>query len=199
MEIKLNQYSLSLLCGLVSAITCIAISYLKEKEQETTKDDGKRHSDEEDEGDNSDDDDLPATSRFLKQGMRRTDSFCLTKERLSEASYTKEGDQVLKNHEGVGIIYEKNVGDIDEVDPAQMLEERQRRIRHISTTKRRGTIAFADELQSNIRKQLSSQREESFPVDENDMKGYQTQKSPESKSILKLQPSSDLLTAPGCT
>ena len=133
MEIKLNQYTLPLLCSLVSAVTYIIIYCIKENDHGEKAKAAKIHhqnedSDEEDEYDNS----VPNEYINLDRKARK-DSVNIHKSRLlgEEDVVGNVSANALKLlNENYSNEYNKDdEGESD--DPAQMLEERQKRCKQL--------------------------------------------------------------------
>ena len=152
MEIKLNQYTLPLLCSLVSAVTYIIICRIKqndhgEKGKAAKAQHQDKDSDEEDEYDN-----------YINLDRKaRKDSVRIHKTRLSGDENTAANNLKLLN-ESYSSEYNKDDEDEND-DPAQMLEERQKRCRQLGAGGRRGTIAFEDELRATIKKDLKAEED----------------------------------------
>ena len=165
MEIKLNQYTLPLLCSLVSAVTYIIIYCTKTNGHGEEGRAGKVHGQSEDSND-EDESDNSEPNYYIQQARGRRDSVVVHRRRLSSG-----GGDMVSNIAAANDTKLFNESDSEESDkydefetddPAQLLEARQKRSRQPSgggAGGRRGTIAFEDELRATIKKNLSVERD----------------------------------------
>ena len=169
MEVKLNQYTLPLMCSLVSAFTYAIIYYTNEQLNKTSTDSEKRKKHNKKDVDHKENEECQSDKLFTKPwAKKRKDSLYLAKlkrrtsneeEELNVEDYNDdlgENDSSFDNNE-------KDEYDSD--DPAGFLQSRIERSEQNNRAagERRGTIAFADELQATLGdhfKALSNSSEE---------------------------------------
>ena len=163
MEIKLNQYTLPLLCGLVSSVTYAIIRYtIQPKTQNFKEKKGQNNSmkDESEEGDT----DSSETEYMIQKSLTRKDSIDAIYLAKHKRKISESQDEIECNNDP----YDKKIkedtltestkyeeydcDESEENNPAQMLHERIERskLNSSGTGARRGTIAFADELQATL-------------------------------------------------
>ena len=156
MEIKLNQYTLPLMCSLVSAFTYAIIFYTKDRLNRTSTDSGKRKTRSKKDEDHNEHDECQSDKLFAKPWTKkRKDSLYLAKlkrrtsneeEELNVEDYNDDLGENESSFDG----NEKDEYDSD--DPAGFLQSRIQRSEQNNRAagERRGTIAFADELQATL-------------------------------------------------
>ena len=156
MEIKLNQYTLPLMCSLVSAFTYAIIVYTNDRLNRTSTDSEKRKKHGKKDVDHKDNDEYQSDKSFAKPwAKKRKDSLYLAKlkrrtsneeEEFTVEDYNDDKGENESSFDG----HEKDEYDSD--DPAGFLQSRIQRSEQNNRAagERRGTIAFADELQATL-------------------------------------------------
>ena len=164
MEIKLNHYTLLLLCGLVSGVTFAIILLTIYCVKENTRSSKKKTKTENDNGEYEDDtEEYEDTNYCIQKSKDRKDSIDLARKKIQpseaneEVQYTNDynNDDIEEDaqyDERKDNQWKYRDEGPENFTPAQMLEERIERSRksNCGSGGRRGTIAFADELQDTL-------------------------------------------------
>lgn len=177
MEIKLNKYTIPLLCFLCILVTIITWYIIKRCTKEKDNDSKKKNSrkfhhqnkDKSEEEDNIYDE--KETEYYKKQSVKRKDSIFITKKRMSQEMnkmtrlYETENEEEhddphLNNKNSSNEGY--NGGQSENGDPAEMLEERLERSRKFCAEQQRDVIVFEDELQDIVANEFN--RSQSSPA-----------------------------------
>ena len=207
MEIKLNQYTLPLMCSLVSAFTYAIIFYTNDRLNRTSTDSGKRKKQSKKDEDHKEHEECQSDKLFAKPwAKKRKDSLYLAKlkRRTSndeEELKVEDYDNDQGENETSFDSNEKNEYDSD--DPAGFLQSRIQRSEQNNRAagERRGTIAFADELQATLGDHFKTLSESSGDKKNNrgcqdidcNHKDTQNDMLNDIKPILKQLPGSDTL------
>ena len=156
MEIKLNQYTLPLMCSLVSAFTYAIIVYTNDRLNRTSTDSEKRKKHGKKDVDHKDNDEYQSDKSFAKPwAKKRKDSLYLAKLKRRTSNEEEEFNvEDYDNDQGENeTSFDSNEkGEYDSDDPAGFLQSRIERSEQNNRAagERRGTIAFADELQATL-------------------------------------------------
>ena len=156
MEIKLNQYTLPLMCSLVSAFTYAIIVYTNDRLNRTSTNSEKRKKRSKKDEDHKEPDECQSDKLFAKPwAKKRKDSLYLAKLKRRTSNEEEEFNvedynDDLGENESPFNGNEKDEYDSD--DPAGFLQSRIQRSEQNNRAagERRGTIAFADELQATL-------------------------------------------------
>ena len=158
MEIKLNQFTLPLLCSLVSTFTYAIICYTLERSKHHSGEPKKQkkrpviHEEE-----YTDDDEDAEPEFFARKSKLRKDSLYLAKTKRKTSGDEIQHSKKASDYNVEADIYpeehsDNDLDDNESEDPAHLLQERIKRSKKNKpgTGGRRGTIAFADELQATL-------------------------------------------------
>ena len=207
MEIKLNQYTLPLMCSLVSAFTYAIIFLTNDRLERTSTNSEKRKKYSKKDEDHKEHEECQSDKSFEKPwAKKRKDSLYLAK--LKRRTSNEEEEFKVEDHdndqgenETSFDSNEKNEYDSD--DPAGFLQSRIQRSEQNNRAagERRGTIAFADELQATLGDHFktladsSGQKKNNMGCQDIDCNHKDTQNDMlnDIKPILKQLPGSDTL------
>ena len=156
MEIKLNQYTLPLMCSLVSAFTYAIIYYTNDRLNRTSTDPEKQKKHSKKDVDHNEHEECQSDKLIAKPwAKKRKDSLYLAKLRRrtsNEEEESKVEDHDTDQGENEGSFDGNEKDEYDSDDPAGFLQSRIERSEQNNRAvgERRGTIAFADELQATL-------------------------------------------------
>ena len=207
MEIKLNQYTLPLMCSLVSAFTYAIIFYTNDRMNRTSTDSEKRKKQCKKDVDHKDHEEYQSDKLFEKPWVKkRKDSLYLAK--LKRRTSNDEEELKVEDYdndqgENETSFDSNEKGEYDNDDPAGFLQSRIQRSEQNNRAagERRGTIAFADELQATLGDHFKTLSESSGEKKNNrgcqdidcNHKDTQNDMINDVKPILKQLPGSDTL------
>ena len=207
MEIKLNQYTLPLMCSLVSAFTYAIIFLTNDRLDRTSTSSEKREKHSKKDEDHKEHEECQSDKSFEKPWLKkRKDSLYLAKLKRRTSNEEEEFkvedyDNDQGENETSFDSNEKNEYDSD--DPAGFLQSRIQRSEQNNRAagERRGTIAFADELQATLGDHFKTLSESSGEKKNNrgcqdidcNHKDTQNDMLNDVKPILKQLPGSDTL------
>ena len=207
MEIKLNQYTLPLMCSLVSAFTYAIIFYTNDRLNRTSTDSEKRKKQSKKDEDHKEHEECQPDKLFAKPwAKKRKDSLYLAK--LKRRTSNDEEELKVEDYdndqgENETSFDSNEKGEYDNDDPAGFLQSRIQRSEQNNRAagERRGTIAFADELQATLGDHFKTLSESSGDKKNNrgcqdidcNHKDTQNDMLNDIKPILKQLPGSDTL------